>query len=138
MLFRSLELEVTESVLLSVATDRNNILNELRTLGFKISLDDFGTGYSSFSYLRTMPLTSLKIDKTFIDNLETSKKDKELVRQMIHLSHELGIKVIAEGVETNAQFLLLKNKSCDYIQGYYFSKPIPFDEVKQLFQTYKH
>ena len=79
-----------------------------------------------------MPLTTLKIDKTFIDNLETSKKDKELVRQMIELSHELGIMVVAEGVESYAQYQILKEKACDYIQGYYFSKPLPFDQTKLL------
>lgn len=129
---QALELEVTESVLLSVASQGENILTKLMTKGYKISLDDFGTGYSSFSYLRTMPLTTLKIDKTFIDNLETSKKDKELVRQMIELSHELGIMVVAEGVESYAQYQILKEKACDYIQGYYFSKPLPFDQTKLL------
>lgn len=129
---QALEIEVTESVLLSVASQDENILTKLMAKGYKISLDDFGTGYSSFSYLRTIPLTTLKIDKTFIDNLETSKKDKELVRQMIELSHELGIKVVAEGVENSAQYQILKEKSCDYIQGYYFSKALPLDQAKLL------
>ncbi|GAU79524.1 EAL domain-containing protein [Fusibacter sp. 3D3] len=127
-----LELEVTESVLLSVLNEHDNTLSTLRNMGYKIALDDFGTGYSSFSYLRTMPLSTLKIDKTFIDDLADSKKDQELVRQMIELSHELGIKVIAEGVETRAQYQILKDRGCDYIQGYYFSKPLSLEKTKEL------
>lgn len=127
-----LELEVTESVLLSVVSEHNNTLSTLRNMGYKIALDDFGTGYSSFSYLRTMPLSTLKIDKTFIDDLADSKKDQELVRQMIELSHELGINVIAEGVETKEQYLILKEKGCDFIQGYYFSKPLDIEKTIAL------
>ncbi len=130
-----LELEVTESVLLSVVSEQNDSLSRLREMGYKIALDDFGTGYSSFSYLRTMPLSTLKIDKTFIDDLADSKKDQELVRQMIDLSHELGIKVIAEGVETKAQYLILKDKACDFIQGYYFSKPLNLEKTKELLSS---
>ena len=133
-----IELEITESVLFSIVKDNENELINLSNLGYKIALDDFGTGYSSFSYLRTMPLTTLKIDKSFIDNLATSYKDQELIRQMIDIAHDLGLKVIAEGVETLEQYNFLKNKSCDLIQGYYFSKPLPSDQIVALMNANKN
>ncbi len=130
-----LELEVTESIFMNESDDQG-ILGVLRKKGYKIALDDFGTGYSSFAYLRKMPLSTLKIDKTFIDDLVDSKKDREVIRQMIQFSHELGIKVIAEGVETKEQLDILKNAHCDYIQGYYFSKPLSKEHIIKLLELF--
>lgn len=130
--FHFIELEVTESILFNFIKEHEDELTKLSHLGFKIALDDFGTGYSSFSYIRTMPLTSLKIDKSFIDDITTSQKDKDLVRQMIDMAHELNLDVIAEGVETKDQVTILESKMCDYIQGYYFSKPLPYEKLIEL------
>ncbi len=108
---------------------------QLKRLGYKIALDDFGTGYSSFNYLRKMPLRTLKIDKSFIDDIGYSKKDQELVRQMIDMAHEMGLIVIAEGVEDQQQFEILKNTSCDFIQGYYFNRPLCLEQAEALINT---
>ena len=127
-----IELEITESILLDIDVGGENIIQTLRNFGFKVALDDFGTGYSSLSYLRQLPIETLKIDKSFISNLEASKKDRELIRQVIGLARELGLRVIAEGVETEAQYVLLGDCLCDVIQGYYFSKPISDHEIVEL------
>ncbi len=129
-----IELEVTESVLVNNYENGNDHLSTLKDLGFKIALDDFGTGYSSFSYLSYMPLTTLKIDKSFIDNIATSKRDNDLVRQMIDIAHDLNLDTVAEGVETKEQLNILSQYHCDYIQGYYFSKPIDVSEVIEKLQ----
>lgn len=125
----NLELEVTESVLFNAVNQNDDELFKLSQLGYKIALDDFGTGYSSFNYLRTMPLSKLKIDKSFIDHLDTSRRDQDLIRQMIDMSHDLNLTVIAEGVETQSQYSILAEKACDFIQGYYFSRPLPYEEL---------
>lgn len=127
-----IELEITESILLEIDAGSENIIETLRDYGFKVALDDFGTGYSSLSYLRQLPIKTLKIDKSFINNLYDSKKDRELVRQVIGLARELGLRVIAEGVETEEQYVLLAQYQCDVIQGYYFSKPITTHQIIDL------
>jgi EAL domain-containing protein (putative c-di-GMP-specific phosphodiesterase class I) len=95
-------------------------------------MDDFGTGYSSLSYLRMYPFNILKIDKSFIDDITVDPADMELVNAAISMSHSLGLKVVAEGVEAQEQLELLSNKDCDYVQGYLFSKPINTDEFTKL------
>ncbi len=127
-----LELEVTESVLMDSLDGDMDVLLQLKKLGFKIALDDFGTGYSSFSYLRSMPLTTLKIDKAFIDNLADSRKDQEIIHQMIDMAHELGLTTIAEGVEYESQFDVLAKYQCDYLQGYYLARPAPIEQVERM------
>jgi EAL domain-containing protein (putative c-di-GMP-specific phosphodiesterase class I) len=107
----------------------NNILIELSELGISIALDDFGKGYSSLSYLKDFPVDVLKIDKAFIDDIVSNQRELAIVEAMIDLSHTLGIKVVAEGVEYEEQVVLLKNKRCDFIQGYFFSKPMPSIEL---------
>ncbi len=130
-----IELEVTESVLVNNYENGNNHLSMLKDLGFKIALDDFGTGYSSFSYLSYMPLTTLKIDKSFIDNIATSKRDNDLIRQMIEIAHDLNLLTVAEGVEDKNQVDILRSYQCDYIQGYYYSKPIDVSDVLEKLQN---
>jgi EAL domain-containing protein (putative c-di-GMP-specific phosphodiesterase class I) len=100
------------------------VLQELRDLGIRISIDDFGTGYSSLSYLKLIPTNTIKIDKSFVNNIENSSKDVAIVSTIIHLAHSLGCDVVAEGVETEEQFNILKKNGCDFVQGYYFSKPL--------------
>jgi EAL domain-containing protein (putative c-di-GMP-specific phosphodiesterase class I) len=120
-----LELEVTETVF---ARDTEQVVRELeilRTAGMKIALDDFGTGYSSFNMLRELPLDSLKIDRAFITELETSNEARVLVQHLISIASTLGMKVVAEGVETDVQLQHLLDTNCDYIQGFLISKALP-------------
>lgn len=122
---KDIELEITEGVLLSGHDYITEALEALSKAGFSIAMDDFGTGYSSLSYLRTYPFNVLKIDKSFIHDIETSMANKELVLAMVAMAHALGIEVVAEGVETEVQLNYLKSINCDYAQGYFFSKPSP-------------
>lgn len=130
-----LELEITETVLMESLDHNIKILNKLRDIGIQIALDDFGTGYSSLGYLIKLPISTLKIDKSFIDNICTNRKEKELVKVIIELAHNMNLSVIAEGVETNNQLLTLKEFNCDTIQGYFFSKPLPCKDVENLFKS---
>lgn len=127
-----LVLEITESTLVSSIVDATELLHNLLDLGVKISLDDFGTGYSSLNYLTRMPINTLKIDKSFVDNITTSKKDARIAESIIRLAHSLKIKVVAEGVETEEQLLLLKEQKCDIIQGFVFSTPLHPEELEDL------
>lgn len=128
----TLELEITEGVLLSGYADTDRILKNLTDKHILLSMDDFGTGYSSLSYLRRYPFQVLKIDRSFIIDIIEDPGDRELVSAVIAMAHGLGIKVVAEGVGTDAQRLMLKDMACDYAQGYFFSKPLPAEEISAL------
>ncbi len=130
-----IELEITETVLMESIDSKIGILKELMDIGVRIALDDFGTGYSSLNYLRIIPISTLKIDKSFVDNMSMSKKEAAIINNIIQMAHGLELKVIAEGVEDEQQYHLLTQKGCDYIQGYYFSKPLPEDAVETLLQA---
>ncbi len=132
---RYLELELTEDIMIEHVERNNHILNELSDIGISIALDDFGKGYSSLSYLKNFPANILKIDKAFIDNILVGGKDSAIVESMIDLSHKLGIKVVAEGVEDIQQAQFLTDKKCDYIQGYYFAKPMPLKKLRGYLQN---
>lgn len=119
-----LELEITESTLVSSIMDATMLLKSLQELGVKVSLDDFGTGYSSLNYLTKMPINTLKIDKSFIDNICYSDKDSYIAQSIIQLAHSLDIKVIAEGVEHEEQLTLLRDQRCDIVQGFIYSAPL--------------
>jgi len=120
-----LELELTETILMDDVKKTVDILNEIKTMGVKISIDDFGTGYSSLSYLRKFPIDTLKIDQSFISSMHNSQDaDTAIANIVIDLGHKLGMKVIAEGVETQEQIELLKKYACDKIQGYIISEPV--------------
>ncbi len=121
---RYLELEITESTLVASIMDATTLLSSLQEIGVGISLDDFGTGYSSLNYLTKMPINTLKIDKSFIDNICTSEKDSSIAESIIQLAHSLNIKVVAEGVENEEQLALLSDMHCDFIQGFVFSGPL--------------
>ncbi|MGM8211919.1 sensor domain-containing protein [Virgibacillus sp. W0430] len=127
-----LELELTESM--AMANDRNilDTIESLRQLGVSVSIDDFGTGYSSLKYLSFFPITKLKIDKMFMD--EKQEQNKAIVKSIIHMSHSLNMKVIAEGVETIEQLNFLRDENCDEIQGFYFSKPLPPHRLTKFFR----
>ena len=126
------ELEVTESLLISDPDRVLCLFDKLKLAGFNIAIDDFGTGYSSLAYLRKFKADTLKIDKSFIDNITDDSHDKSIVKSIIELGHNLDLSVIAEGVETKAQLNLLKTLGCDEAQGYLFSKPQPASELSLL------
>lgn len=128
--------ELTESVLAPENQQHLMCLKQLQSSNCKISLDDFGTGYSSLSYLRRFPIDYLKIDKSFINELYNNNEDRVLVKSIISMGHALGIKIVAEGVEDKEQLSILTDLNCDYIQGYYFSKPIPQDEIMSFIQDF--
>lgn len=127
-----LELEITEGVLMNGSRRVRSALNELRALGVQLAIDDFGTGYSSLSYLRRYAFNTLKIDREFINDIASNPADLKLVNAAVAMSHGLGLKVVAEGVETEEQFSVLMENHCDLAQGYLFSKPLPPDEMEQL------
>lgn len=132
-----LELEITEGVLLSGHAYTLDALMRLSNAGFCISMDDFGTGYSSLSYLRTYPFQILKIDRSFINDMNKDGKSNELIIATIEMAHALGIRVIAEGVETQEQLDELSFMMCDYAQGFLISKPVPFEELLKMGVHYK-
>ena len=127
-----LELELTESMMLHDISQSVVIMQQLQELGVKFSIDDFGTGYSSLSLLKGFPINRLKIDRSFIKDLPGRQDDKAIAKAVTSLGHELGLKVLAEGVETLEQYNYLKNNDCDEIQGYYFSEPVRKEELKPL------
>lgn len=127
-----IEMEITETLLMKSIDSNIKTLNKLVDLGIRIALDDFGTGYSSLNYLRKIPLYNLKIDKSFIDNMSSNVKEEAIIENIIEMAHSMGLKVVAEGVENEQQLLTLKNIKCDFIQGYYFSKPLPPNKTEAL------
>lgn len=131
-----LELEITESLAISDASTILNPLNKLRDLGISISIDDFGTEYSSLSRLNQMPIDRIKIDKQFIEGLTFRKSDESITNFIVELSKNMGVKVIAEGVETDTQLSFLADICCDEIQGYYFYKPMCFDDINKVLASY--
>ena len=128
----SFEIELTESIFLHDEQNASATLSSIRNMGVKVSLDDFGTGYSSLAYLRKFPVDILKIDRSFINEISQSNDGEEVITAIIHMSHAMNLKVVAEGVETEAQLRFLQNQNCDYMQGYYFYKPMSSDEVSTL------
>ena len=127
-----IKFEITEGIAMISEDQTEKYFQRLKKLGVGISLDDFGTGYTSFTYLKKFPADILKIDKSLIDNIMTNKEDQRIVHAMIELGHNLRMKVVVEGVETKAMSELLISYGCDYIQGYYYSKPLPVFEFQKL------
>ena len=130
--------ELTESALAPDKRNNEVLFNQLRSAGCKIALDDFGTGYSSLSYLRRIPVDYIKIDKSFINDICTNHEDNILVSTIIAMSKALGKEVVAEGVETKEQLQLLIELGCDYIQGYYFSKPLPVEKLHSYLTNFSY
>jgi EAL domain-containing protein (putative c-di-GMP-specific phosphodiesterase class I) len=130
-----LEFEITESLLLRNSEDNLSILHRLRTLGIRIALDDFGTGYSSLSYLRGFPFDKIKIDRSFIHDVDTNSDSTVIVGAIVGLARNLGMSSVAEGVETPRQLAMLRVQGCDMVQGYLFGRPVPAREVLGSIQT---
>ena len=131
----ALVVEITEGVLLKAATRINEKLLRFRDAGVQVAIDDFGTGYSSLAYLKRFHIDYLKIDKTFVSNLETDPSDRALSEAIVVMAHTLGFKAIAEGVETEGQKRILEEMGCDYAQGYLFSRPLPAESFDKLLRT---
>lgn len=134
---KNFEIELTERTVMNSASETVSKLNRLKQLGFKLSIDDFGTGYSSLSYLVRFPLDILKIDRSFIQHISSLDDKQAIVDAIIQMSHRLKMKVVAEGVENNQQIQLLEEMGCDIIQGYYYSKPLPFDELLEFLEYWE-
>ncbi len=126
-----LKLEITESVVMDNASEATTMLEQLRALGAQISIDDFGTGYCSLSYLHTFPLDVWKVDRSFVSRMSDAPTNAEIVRTIVVLAHNLGLEVIAEGVETAADVEQLSALGCEYGQGYYFARPLTVEQATE-------
>ena len=129
---RNLTLEITETIAISDMEHTLTILTILKGLGVGVAIDDFGTGYSSLSYLNDMSVNELKIDRSFIWDIEKNNKNKMISNTIIILAKQLGLKVTAEGVENLEQLTILKEMECDIAQGYHFSKPVPKEKIDEM------
>lgn len=130
-----LELEITERLLLDNSIETAGILRTLDRAGVRLSVDDFGTGYSALSYLKSYPFDTLKIDKSFVQDVKKESDDASLVRAIINMAHSLGLTIIAEGVEDESQTHFLKQEGCDRAQGYFYSHPLPGEEFIKWLKT---
>jgi EAL domain-containing protein (putative c-di-GMP-specific phosphodiesterase class I) len=127
----SLDLELTENAVIENSQTAIQSLRHLNQLGVSLSIDDFGTGYSSLSYIKRLPVQRLKIDQSFVQNLEQSLNDEVIVRAIINLGHSLGLRVIAEGVETEGQLMRLRAFDCDEVQGNLISPPVSAEQLER-------
>ncbi|NJK34553.1 MAG: EAL domain-containing protein [Oscillatoriales cyanobacterium SM2_2_1] len=132
----TLELEITETAVMESWEQAYQVLSELDMMGIHLAIDDFGTGYASFNYLRRLPLHVLKIDASFISDLEFDAQSVEITRAIISMAHALKLSVIAEGIETQKQWRMLESLNCQSGQGYVFSRPVPAKEIPSFVQNY--
>jgi EAL domain-containing protein (putative c-di-GMP-specific phosphodiesterase class I) len=133
----SVNVEITETIAMADPQRSSLVLSELKALGVHISIDDFGTGYSSLSRLQGFPVDSLKIDRAFISKIDTDNETSEIVRIIIMLAHNLGLKVVAEGAETAEHVSLLKQLKCELVQGYFFARPGDYGAAHTLLSKYR-
>ena len=129
---RCLQIELTEGLAMHDAENHVRMLDEIKALGVQIAIDDFGTGYSSLSYLKRFPVDQLKVDRSFVKDLATDADDAAIVQAIIALGHQLGLRIVAEGVENAAQYRFLRHNGCDEMQGYLFGRPMAADEFAGL------
>ena len=127
-----LRIEITESVFMDGSDQRLKHLNEIRDMGVQVSVDDFGTGYSNLAYLKHLPVDCLKIDRSFVRDLDSGNADEAIVRAIIRMAQSLGLSTVAEGVETVEQARKLSELGATYVQGYYFSPPIAADSCGRM------
>ncbi len=130
----ALEIEITERIAMLDVGRSVAVLQALRVLGVGIALDDFGTGYSSLSYLKTLPVDTLKLDQSFVRQIATDAGDAAIATAVIVMAHSLGLKVVAEGVETPEQLAFLRERGCDFAQGYLVGVPMPGERLETLFE----
>jgi EAL domain-containing protein (putative c-di-GMP-specific phosphodiesterase class I) len=133
---KRLKLELTESLVLHDVVDTIKKMEVLKLLGIQFAMDDFGTGYSSLSYLKKLPLNQLKIDHSFVRDIVVDPSDAVIIQTIISMANNLGLNVIAEGVETEEQLAYLKHYGCPAYQGYLFGKPVPLEEFEKLIQNW--
>ena len=129
-----LELEITESLMMQKVEATLEMLDAIRRLGIRFSMDDFGTGFSSLSYLKKLPIHIVKIDQSFVRDIATDKNDAAIVAAITAMARQLGLTVIAEGVETKEQLEFIRSHQCDAVQGYYFSKPVSAEKMTVLLE----
>jgi len=129
---RFIELELTESIVMDDPEKVTLMLDVIKSLGFSLSIDDFGTGYSSLSYLQRLPVDVLKVDQSFVRDIEHNPNSSAIARAIVSMAHSLNLKVVAEGVETEAQLAFFKENKCELIQGYYFSKPLNKSDARKF------
>jgi EAL domain-containing protein (putative c-di-GMP-specific phosphodiesterase class I) len=129
----TVELELTEGMLIKNVEETVALLHRLGGLGLGIAIDDFGTGYSSLSYLRKLPVDTIKVDSQFVREVGVNPNDETIIRAIIAMTHSLKMNVVAEGVETEAQYRLLRDLKCDEYQGFFFSPPLPAAEFEAQF-----
>ncbi len=133
---QALELEITETVLLDNTERNHSILNVIDAMGVRLSIDDFGTGYSSLSYLGRFPFDTLKIDRSFINDVDERDEAAQLTSAIISMADILGLRVVAEGVETQKQLDFLGSLNCDLTQGFYLARPMPAAELEAFIADY--
>ncbi|MEW6989485.1 EAL domain-containing protein [Colwelliaceae bacterium 6441] len=134
---KHLELEITEGTVMDSPQKAIDTMLQIRAMGIHLSLDDFGTGYSSLAYLKKFPLNTLKIDKAFVDDIETSEQGRNMVATIVTIAHNLGLQVVAEGVETNQQLSFLSGLRCEQMQGYLYSKPLPQKDFRSYLLSHQ-
>jgi EAL domain-containing protein (putative c-di-GMP-specific phosphodiesterase class I) len=127
-----LQIEIIETIAMGQAEKSGEVLAQLKALGVRLSIDDFGTGYSSLGRLRQIPVDTLKIDRSFVSSMSSDPENREIVRSIIMLAHNLGLKVVAEGTETEEQVTQLTALNCEMAQGYFFSRPADHQAMSQL------
>jgi EAL domain-containing protein (putative c-di-GMP-specific phosphodiesterase class I) len=132
-----IEFEITESISMSNLSNTLRILSELKDIGISVAIDDFGTGHSSLSYLKKFPIDVLKIDKSFVDGIIDEEEDRVIAQTIITMAHSLGLKTVAEGVETQEHVNMLQTMECDILQGYFYSKPVPKNKFINFLKEYK-
>jgi EAL domain-containing protein (putative c-di-GMP-specific phosphodiesterase class I) len=129
--------EITESVVIEELSNALDVLTRLRLKGVLLSIDDFGTGFAMMRQLRNVPATELKIDKSLVQNIHRGNGDRIVVQKIIEIGHELGLKVVGEGVETEEQLSFLASNRCDCLQGYLYSRPIPAQQITKWLVQYR-
>jgi EAL domain-containing protein (putative c-di-GMP-specific phosphodiesterase class I) len=132
-----LELEITESILMQEVEDAIEVMQRLREAGIAIAIDDFGTGYSSLNYLKRFPISTLKVDRSFVRELAEGSQDAAIVLSTINLARSFGLAVVAEGVESEAQLQFLRRHQCDIGQGYHIARPMPANEFSAFLDARK-
>jgi len=134
----SLELEITESMIMTDTENAVAVLKDLFDMGVHLTMDDFGTGYSSLSYLKRFPQNTIKIDRSFVNDIAVDPDDLEIIRTIINMGHSLRRRVVAEGVETEAQRQLLHHLRCDEMQGFLLSPPVPAAAIDAMLASTRH